>query len=507
MFFSQLFLFSSDINRSFYLMDNKGYELLLSNLNNKKELNDEELLQKELLYKLINISTKKNVLYEVYQPKNQSEYNKLFISYIKYYMDYRDIKLLIYSTSSKISLITKELKDEEFNLKDEEMTLNLQYSFYKKMEDSYIKQLTSLQEVMKKSEVYISSYITNNNFYLDPKVLEKDKLVLKNLELKLDKLILEKDRLELFAKSTSQFSNIVSSIDSTKDNIENKQLDILNYNFLLFSKYLKLKNDDSFNKETDILLWFSKINDNKESINLFKNFLNSLEKQHLGYVKTLIGKGQENLKNLTFMSWEYMNFPIFFINGSKITLLKIIISIFVFIIGFMIAGFYKLKIKKNFKSLNMSTRIIVANIGYYIILIIFILIVLNILGINLASFALIVGALSVGIGFGLQNVISNFVSGIILIFEKSLKIGDYIELDNNLAGNITDIRMRSTTIKTTSNIDVIVPNQNIIQSNVINWTMDDRIRSFLIPFGVAYGTESKKVIEIVLEAVKKSKFW
>ena len=92
------------------------------------------------------------------------------------------------------------------------------------------------------------------------------------------------------------------------------------------------------------------------------------------------------------------------------------------------------------------------------------------------------------------------------MFERSIKIGDYIEIDEKLTGRISDIRMRSTTITTNDNIDVIVPNQELIQNRVINWTMNDKIRRFRIPFGVAYGTDARKVITVIKEAVAKSGF-
>ncbi len=128
------------------------------------------------------------------------------------------------------------------------------------------------------------------------------------------------------------------------------------------------------------------------------------------------------------------------------------------------------------------------------------------MGIDLSSIALVAGALSVGIGFGLQNIISNFVSGIILMLEKSIKLGDYIQLDENIRGKVVDIKMRAITINTNSNIDIIVPNQDLIQNHVINWTMNDNIRRFEIPFGVAYGTSPKKVEEVILNAIKNSGF-
>jgi len=90
------------------------------------------------------------------------------------------------------------------------------------------------------------------------------------------------------------------------------------------------------------------------------------------------------------------------------------------------------------------------------------------------------------------------------MFERSVKIGDFIQLDDNLRGYISDIRMRSTTITTNENIDVIIPNQKLIENNVINWTMSDNIRRFSVPFGVAYGTDAHKVINIVKEAILHS---
>jgi len=142
--------------------------------------------------------------------------------------------------------------------------------------------------------------------------------------------------------------------------------------------------------------------------------------------------------------------------------------------------------------------------GHYFIFIITFFIALNVLGIDLSSIALVAGALSVGIGFGLQNIISNFVSGIILMVERSIRIGDYIEVDDNTRGRVIDIRMRSIIVNTTSNIDIIIPNQSLVENRVINWSMNDKIKRFEIPFGVAYGTSPDNVIKIVLEAVEKS---
>ena len=129
---------------------------------------------------------------------------------------------------------------------------------------------------------------------------------------------------------------------------------------------------------------------------------------------------------------------------------------------------------------------------------------LDTIGLDLSSFAVIAGALSVGIGFGLQNIIANFISGVILFFEKSIKIGDFLQISDTLSGRVTDIRMRSIIIRTNDNRDVIVPNQTFIQEQVINWTLSDDIRRMHVPFGVAYGSDIDKVKTVILDALEKS---
>jgi small-conductance mechanosensitive channel len=221
------------------------------------------------------------------------------------------------------------------------------------------------------------------------------------------------------------------------------------------------------------------------------------------------GIGFQELKTQAQHIWSIANQPLFTINKTPVSVVKLLVSLLIFIIGFIIGNFYKKQIKrissKN-RAVTSSTRTLLANLGSYVIFIITFFIVLKVLGIDLSSIALVAGALSVGIGFGLQNIISNFVSGIILMVERSVRIGDYIQLDNDIRGHVVDIKMRSITVNTNSNIDVIIPNQDLIQNRVINWTMNDKIRRFEIPFGVAYGTDPQKVIDVVLEAVKKSNF-
>lgn len=133
-------------------------------------------------------------------------------------------------------------------------------------------------------------------------------------------------------------------------------------------------------------------------------------------------------------------------------------------------------------------------------IIIAIFVALNFLGVNLGALTFFSGALGVGIGFGLQSIFSNFISGVILLMEKTLKIGDFIELQGGLSGVVKEINFRSTVLTTNDNIDIIVPNEAFIKNQLINWTHMDAKRRIHVPFGVAYGTPKEIVQKAGLEA-------
>jgi small-conductance mechanosensitive channel len=142
---------------------------------------------------------------------------------------------------------------------------------------------------------------------------------------------------------------------------------------------------------------------------------------------------------------------------------------------------------------------------HYIILAIGFLIALSSLGIDFSKLALFASALGVGVGFGLQNLISNFVAGLMLLFERTLKVGDFIELQSGLMGEVREINIRSTLITTNDNVDVVVPNSEFVSGHVMNWTMRDVNRRVHVPFGVAYGSDKDLVRKAALEAAANVK--
>ncbi len=149
---------------------------------------------------------------------------------------------------------------------------------------------------------------------------------------------------------------------------------------------------------------------------------------------------------------------------------------------------------------TQSAYYTIGRLSHYVIIAAAIVIGLSSIGLSFSNLAIVAGALGVGIGFGLQSIVNNFVSGLILLFERSLKVGDYVELESGLGGIVREINVRSTLINTNQNLDVLVPNSEFVSGRLTNWTHRDASRRMHIPFGVAYGSDKELVRQAVLEA-------
>jgi small-conductance mechanosensitive channel len=149
--------------------------------------------------------------------------------------------------------------------------------------------------------------------------------------------------------------------------------------------------------------------------------------------------------------------------------------------------------------LDRSLQYAIAQIISNLVLVFGIFIVLDNAGIHLGALSVFAGAVGVGVGFGLQNIASNFISGLVILAERPIAIGDRVEVAG-VVGQVQQIRARSTVIVTNDNITMIVPNSKFIDSPVTNWTYGDPRVRFRIPIGVAYGSEVKKVSEALIAA-------
>ena len=154
------------------------------------------------------------------------------------------------------------------------------------------------------------------------------------------------------------------------------------------------------------------------------------------------------------------------------------------------------------RGLNPGTGHALITVGSYLYWLLGGLIVLRLAGIDLAPLTVIAGAFSFGVGFGLQTIIHNFVSGIIILLERPIKIGDRIQV-GEVIGEVIRISFRSTTIVTNDNIDVIVPNADFITGKVTNWTQTNRKVRFSVSVGVSYEADPDLISSILLDAAKQ----
>jgi len=192
-------------------------------------------------------------------------------------------------------------------------------------------------------------------------------------------------------------------------------------------------------------------------------------------------------------------------SASEITLGSVLGFFLMLALGYIIASAIRFLLREELLNrLHMGRGLpdLIASTVYYLLLLFVFLIAVNTGGVELNKFTLLTGALGVGFGFGMQNIINNFVSGLILQFERPIHINDVLEVEG-YTGKVTRIGVRSSTLQTPQGAEVIIPNANLISGKVVNWTLTESRRRAELPLGVAYGTEPKTVLKFLLEAANK----
>ncbi|SIT14586.1 Mechanosensitive ion channel [Belliella pelovolcani] len=213
---------------------------------------------------------------------------------------------------------------------------------------------------------------------------------------------------------------------------------------------------------------------------------------------------KETVSNFFEIMNDFLSQKLFSIGESSLTVGLLITLVFSIFLLLIISEFVRKILVKRVLSkyqIERGTRQSVGTIVKYVIIIAGLVSILQTNGIDLSAFGILAGALGVGIGFGLQNITNNFISGLIILFEQPIKVGDRIEV-GDISGDVIKISARSTTIVTNDNISVIIPNSQFIDSQVINWSHNDRNIRFNFPVGVSYNEDPEKVKAILIEVAK-----
>lgn len=206
------------------------------------------------------------------------------------------------------------------------------------------------------------------------------------------------------------------------------------------------------------------------------------------------------------LSWfgrlkEQLAFPLLSIGGTEITLWNVLtLVVLLVLIGW---GSGKLRrwtahLLRHRGGFEVGTAEAVGSIVRYSVVFLGLLIAVQTAGLDLTTLNVLAGAVGLGVGFGLQGIANNFISGLIILFGRPIKIGDRIEVAG-VEGDVVDIRARATTVVTNDNISIIVPNSKLVSETVINWSHNDRKVRFRIPVQVAYGSDVRKVERLLLD--------
>ena len=511
------YIFAVEIDKSWYDNTNENLEKLYtenlkkvepkknSSTGEQKEQIDYQILLLKKLLNQIKQDTQLN-LKEVADTQNLDDYIKEIKDYLKTNADYIAKFTEFQENNKKLETIAEQI--DKSTEKENIQTINSQLlNAYYQLKNKQVKKLIDEYEKYQngfKAKLLLN--LKNAKFVIDENSAQKVAKINENYT----QLLKDEKKLSLALDkaSISENESKIVALNSNIEDLKNDKAKVIEN--IVYAKveellpYLQNKRSEYFDL-TKALQDFIESNDN--NYNALLELLKYLSREHLGVTKTTFADTKESFLDVLKYSWDEVNKPMIPI-GDGVSILAVFKFILIFIIGFSIATFYRKKITNEntpyLKNTSIATRTILANLGYYFLVALTFVFGLKSVGIDLSSLTILVGALSVGIGFGLQNIVSNFISGIILIFEKSIQVGNVIEISSGIRGKVSQINMRSSVITTFDNIEIIIPNSTLMQNNVINLTFSDDVRRLHVPFGIAYGSNIDEVIKIILTSLEKS---
>ena len=210
----------------------------------------------------------------------------------------------------------------------------------------------------------------------------------------------------------------------------------------------------------------------------------------------------ETIEHVAETVW---NFELWTLDERVVTVKTAVSAVLIIIFGIFLAKYFCWFLRKRLSAshrVTQNTASIIQKITYYFLLVFVLLLALKILNIPLTAFTFLGGALAIGVGFGTQTIMNNFISGFILLAERPVRVGDLIELDGNRA-TVEEVGARCTRVITADNIHILVPNSKFLEQDIINWTLSDKNLRVTITVGVVYGSPVREVERLLLDSAIK----
>ncbi len=201
---------------------------------------------------------------------------------------------------------------------------------------------------------------------------------------------------------------------------------------------------------------------------------------------------------------NWLTYPLFTFNERVITLVEVLTVPLWLLCSIWLAHFFIKKLGNKLRSKNKDPNLIhlIQRLLYIVALAIIFITTLSMLNVPITAFAFLSGAIAIGFGFGAQNVINNFISGWILMGEKPIRIGDFLEVEG-VKGTVEEINTRSTRVRRVDGVHMLIPNSKLLENTVINWTLRDKLIRGTVSVGVAYGSDCNTVKGIMLRVANE----
>ncbi len=385
----------------------------------------------------------------------------------------------------------------------------MQYAFYKISQDKISKSLKLYLKLFENEFKLFEAALSRVNF----KELSSKKII-KKIDSKIDSLKDKNLLLSIDKDSEALTDEKAQKIIIKEEKKIQKETDItivkkLHAEILLSLKWLKEKKQEPFlyaieTIENDIKLLSDQ---EKNKFSSIAQLLIMLEENRFDTSSAAIASTQIGLKYIIDSALNVINKTLFVYEEKAFSLKTILTFVIFIIIGSMVAKIYK-NIVDRFRKANriksLSAARMIANSGYYLIILSTFFFALKSIGLNLHTIFIIIGAILVWIALGLQGFISNYAMGILMKIDRSIRIGDLVELTSDMIGTVDDMDFRSVTILTGDQTRITIPNSRFISETFINHSLEDHIKRFHINFSADNRIDNDIVQKVVLEALKKS---